>query len=400
MSNTKAMAEKLAEYVCDLRFVDLPERVVETTKVAFLDWLGNAVVGSQMPPAQIVSRVLAAQGVQEQQATIIGSLGLEKPLKIVGDRRLRATALWATLVNGSSSHIIELDDVHKASIIHAGTVVIPASLALAEHLHSSGRELIEAIVVGFDTCIRIGEAVTPAHYQYFHTTGTVGTFGAAAAAAKLLKLSVDETCHALGTAGTQAAGLWEFIETGAMSKHLHSGKAGYNGLLAAMLAKEGFTGALEILEGKRGFMNAMASSFDESKVLDRLGTRFTVLENCYKIHSSCRHTHHAIDLVIQLVSEHDLDPEEIQRIEVGTYQVALDITDNPNPTSVYDGKFSIQYCTALAAVKRRAGLDEFIEENLNDDIVRDILGKVRVFVDTDANERYPEKWGQGLQFSQ
>lgn len=386
------MSKRLAEYVQDVNFAALSPEVVDATKLAFLDWLGNAIVGSHMPPAQITHRVLAAQG-GEPQATVIGWSRSNGSPTILGADRPRSTALWATLANGTSSHIIELDDVHKASILHAGTVVIPVALALAEWLGASGEELIAAIVAGFDVCIRIGEAVTPSHYRYFHTTGTAGTFGAAAAAAKLLKLSVEETTDALGTAGTQAAALWEFIETGAMSKHLHSGKAGFNGLLAALLAKEGFTGAPEIIEGKRGFMNAMASSYDAAKVLDRLGERHTILENCYKIHSSCRHTHHAIDLVIQLATEHDLQPEDIERMEIGTYRVALDITDNTDPKSVYDGKFSIQYCAALAAVKRRAGLNEFTDANLYDPVVHGVLERVHAFEDPACQANYPDKWG-------
>lgn len=389
------LSETLAEYLHTVSYNTLPPAVVSATKIAFLDWLGNTIVGSQTSPAQMTHRVIATQG-GRGDSTVVGWHGAEGSVGVCGNKRMRSTTLWATLANGVSSHTIELDDVHKASILHAGTVVMPATLALAEELQVSGQQLIEAIVVGFDVCIRIGEAVTPAHYQYFHTTGTAGTFGAAASASKLLKLSVQETIDALGTAGTQAAGLWEFIETGAMSKHLHSGKAGFNGLLAALLARQGFTGAPTIIEGKRGFMNAMASAYDEGRVLDKLGTRYTILENCYKIHSSCRHTHHVIDLVLQLVVQHDLHPNDIDRIDIGTYKVALDITDNPNPQTVYAGKFSVQYCAALASVKRGAGLGEFTEMNLNDPVVREVLSRVHVHNDPKCEVNYPEKWGSNI----
>ncbi len=385
-----SLSGKLAEYILDTSYERLPEEVVHLTKVTFLDWLGSAIVGSLQTPAKIVSDIAVSMQGGAKQATVIGlSDGFDSWLS---DTRTKSTVLNATLANGTSSHMIELDDVHKASILHAGTVVIPGALALAEHLGVSGQKLIEAIVAGFDVCIRIGESITPAHYRYFHTTGTAGTFGAAAAAAKLLDLSADQTIHALGTAGTQAAGLWEFIENGSMSKHLHSGKAGWNGVLSALLAKKGFTGAETILEGKRGFIRSMAEEYDLDKIMDGLGEDYKILENCFKIHSSCRHTHHAIDLVIRLIQNNHLKTDDISRIDVGTYQVALDITDNPDPRTVYAAKFSLQFCAALAAARRRAGFADFTQESVSDREIRNLLSRVHVFVDPVCQAKYPEKW--------
>lgn len=198
--------------------------------------------------------------------------------------------------------------------------------------------------------------------------------------------------HALGTAGTQAAGLWEFIENGSMSKHLHAGKAAWNGVFAALTAARGVTGAETILEGRRGFLEAMAREYDVHKITDRLGEWHKIRENCFKIHASCRHTHHAIDLVLQLVRDHALTPADITRLRVGTYPVALDITDNPAPDSIYAAKFSLQFCTALAAVRQRAGLADFTEETLHDPVVRDVLSRVEVYVDEECAGKYPDRW--------
>lgn len=376
----RSLTDDLARWIEAVNYSKLPREVVDLAKVSVLDWLGSAVAGSVTPPANMVRRLVVEQG-GIPQATMVG-----------GEEWMRTSTLWATLANGTFSHIMELDDVHKGAIIHPGTVVVPAALAVSEWLGLPGKRLIEAVVVGFDVCIRIGEAVTPSHYKFFHTTGTVGTFGAAAAVSKLLDLSPEQTVHALGNAGTQAAGLWEFIEDGAMSKHLHSGKAGMNGLLAALLARKGFTGALRILEGDRGFFRATAAEYDAGKVVRRLGSEYKILENCFKIHASCRHTHNAVDLVIDLATQHDLDPESIEGIHVGTYQVALDITDNPNPQSVYAAKFSLQFCTALAAVRRRASLGDFTEEALQDPEIRDVMSKVEVAVDPACQAVYPAKW--------
>jgi 2-methylcitrate dehydratase PrpD len=379
----------LAEFIQKISYDQLPGEVIKLTKVTFLDWLGNAIVGSRLEPAKIIKNIISLQG-GEKQATVIGFSGERDTW--IGPTRTKSSVLNAVLANGTSSHIIELDDVHKASILHAGTVVIPGALALAEYLGVSGKKLIEAIVAGFDVCIRIGESVTPAHYRYFHTTGTAGTFGAAAAGSKLLNLSIDQTVHALGTAGTQAAGLWEFIENGSMSKHLHSGKAGWNGVLSAMLAKRNFTGAETILEGNRGFVRAMAEEYNLDKIGDGLGEKYKILENCFKIHSSCRHTHHAIDLTVQLVQSNNISSDEISQIEVGTYQVALDITNNPNPDTVYAAKFSLQFCVALGALHRKAGFADFTLDSVEDQSIRKLLSRVNVFADPECEAKYPDKW--------
>lgn len=377
------LSHELAEFIVGVQYDDLPDDVHQLTKVTFLDWLGNAIAGAHMLPARIAREVAENQG-GACQSSLIGENG----------HCTKTSMLLATMVNGTNSHIVELDDVHKASIVHAGTVVIPAALAVAEYTHATGKQLIEAIVAGFDVCIRVGEAVTPSHYKHFHTTGTAGTFGAAAAAAKLLGLSVEQTEHALASAGTQAAGLWEFVENGSMSKHLHSAKAGMNGVLSALLAQKGFTGAAQILEGNRGFMTSLAEAYDAQKITAHLGETYKIVENCFKIHSSCRHTHAAMDVAIDLAQKYNLDSQDIAQIEVGTYQVALDITDDLTPTTVYAGKFSLQFCTALAIAKRCGGLQEFTLENVVNDELRSLMNKVHVSVNPDIEAGYlDDKWG-------
>src|SRR5690625_2085870 len=276
----------------------------------------------------------------------------------------KSTVAKTALLNGDNIHIVEEDGIDKSSIIHDATVVIPAALAVAEWKKMDGKELITAVVAGYEVCFRIGEAVSPSHYYYWHNTATCGTFGSAAAVAKLLNLSVEQTVHALGSAGTQAAGLWEFIEDGAMSKQLHPGKAAMNGVIAGMLAEKDFTAASKILEGRRGFFEAMSDEYDVSKITEGLGDEFKIMENSFKIHASCRHTHHAMDLVSDLAKQQGINADEVKKIEVGTYDVAINITDNDNPQTVYQGKFSLQYCTALALVKKNGNLDTFTEENL------------------------------------
>lgn len=377
-----SLSKQLAKYMAETSYEDMSKEEIEFTKVCVLDWLGSALAGYQKEPIQMIAEMVRESGGNPQATLITGG---------------KSSALQAALVNGAASHIVELDDIHKASIIHAGTVVIPAALAVAEWKRKSGKELIAAIAIGYEVCYRIGEAVSPSHYYYFHNTATCGTFGAAAAVAKLLDLNEEQMVHTLGSAGTQAAGLWEFIEDGAMSKQLHPGKAAMNGVISALLAEKGFTGASKILEGDRGFFKAMASEYDESKITQNLGKGYKIVENSFKIHASCRHTHPAIDLVLEVVKEHQPKLADINKIKIRGYRAVREITDNPNPDTIYASKFSSQFCTALAFKVGSAGLYDFTEQNLHDPEIRDLMKRIEVVVDEQVDNAYPEEWGTILE---
>lgn len=372
------LSKVIADYVKTTNYSSLPSRVVDFTKLCVLDYLGSAIAGSNKEPIHMIESYVSEMGGEEQATLVTGG---------------KTSVTQAALVNGAASHIVELDDIHKGSIIHAATVVIPAAIAIAEWKNLSGKALINAISIGYEVCYRIGEAVTPSHYDYWHNTATCGTFGAAVTVAKLLDLDEEQIIHAIGSAGTQAAGLWEFIEDGAMSKQLHPGKAAMNGVISALLAEKGFTAAHKILEGDRGFFKSMSDEYDESFITNRLGEQFKIVENSFKIHASCRHTHHAMDLMIDLKKESELQIESIQKIVVKTYQVALNITNNPKPTTVYEAKFSLQFCTALALMKGEGGLDAFNERTLWDTDTRSLMKKIEVQTDPMINANYPDKWG-------
>ncbi|MFZ0928162.1 MAG: MmgE/PrpD family protein [Syntrophobacteraceae bacterium] len=375
---------KLSDFIHSVNFADLGQQTIRLARLAFLDWLGSVARGGQEEPAKIAVSVLSAQG-GKPQATLLSS----------GEK---TSALNAALGNGIASHIMELDDVHRGSVIHAGAAVIPAALAVAEMTRASGRKLIESLVAGYEVAIRIGEAVTPSHYYFWHNTGTCGTFGACAAAGKLLGLDREQMVWALGNAGTQAAGLWEFLTDGAMSKHLHPGKAAQNGLLAALLASGGFTGASAILEGKRGFCRAMAPEFNLDRITDSLGKPpYKIEDNSFKIHSSCRHTHPAVDIVLDLASRHNIQPSDISGIQVRTYRTALEITDNPEPGTIYAAKFNLPFCVALALSKRSCGLEDFNEENLLDPEIRALSRLVKLVPDDRLDSLYPAKWAAAVE---
>lgn len=355
------MTRKLAEFIAGARVEDVP---VEDTRRAVLDWLGSALAGSIEPPARMVQRLCLGAS---EEATVFSSH--------------RASAAVAALNNGVASHILELDDVHKGSTLHAAAPIIPAALAVAEREHASGLEFLRAVASGYEVAFRVGEAVNPSHYRFWHPTGTVATFGAAAAAGSILHLSANEMVDALGSAGTQAAGLWEFNADGAMSKHLHPGKAAFNGVLAADLAREGFTGAARILEGERGFFRAMsdAARMDE---IDSWGRK--IGENCYKLHACCGHTHTAIDTALELRPQ--LGNRAISAIEIELYGPGFEIVKEMNPQTPYQAKFSVAYCVAAAIEEGCVGLEQFGADR------HALLGKTSVRVAEDLTAKYPAAW--------
>ena len=191
---------------------------------------------------------------------------------------------------------------------------------------------------------------------------------------------------ALGTAGTQAAGLWEFNADGAMSKHLHPGKAAFNGVLAADLARAGFTGATRILEGARGFFNATSENWDPTRVTDQLGNHWKITENCYKLHSCCGHTHTAIDMALEI------DAEKVRDIHIQTYAAGYEIVKEMHPRTPYQAQFSIAYCVAAALVDHAVGLAQFKPARLTDPRIQALLACTRVTVKPDLTAKYPKAW--------
>ena len=383
---TTAVTRELADFLANVRADDLPNAVIDDAKRATLDWLGSALAGALEPPARMAQRVAHSLG-SASEATVLGAA--------------RASAAAAAFANGVATHILELDDVHKGSTLHAAAPVIPAALAVAERERSNGPAFTLAVALGYDAALRVGEAVNPSHYRYWHPTGTAATFGAAAAAGSLLQLTPRQMLDALGSAGTQAAGLWEFNADGAMSKSLHPGKAAMNGVLAADLAREGFTGATRILEGDRGFFRATTSSYDASRITDGLGQQWKVSENCYKLHSCCGHTHTAIDVALDIRARRgwsgDAAVAAIDRIEIDTYGPGYEIVREPNPGTPYRAKFSLAYCVVVALLEGAVGLEQFSEDRFDGDGVVDpaiagLLRRVRINVADDLTRQYPAQW--------
>jgi 2-methylcitrate dehydratase PrpD len=359
------ITRNLASFVTETTFSKLPKEIVDRAKLCVLDWLGAALAGSKEAPARIVKAVVEKIG-GRAESSIIGT-------------SLKTSCVNAALANGIIGHAAELDDVHQAAIIHPAAPVLPAALAIAERNGADGRGLIAAVVLGYEVEIRIGTAINPSHYEFWHTTGTCGTFGAATAAGKLLGLDQEGMTHALGIAGATAAGLVEAF--GTMSKPLNAGRAAMDGVLAAILAKEGFTGSTKILEAEGGYLKATSKEFDPGKIIENLGGRFEIANNIFKRHASCGHTHAALDAVLEVVKKYDVKAGDVSEVLVGTYPIAVNIVGKVyEPKTSSEAKFSLPYCVAAALVYGRVGLGEFSDEKLSDPEMREVSRRVKVYV--------------------
>lgn len=369
----------LASFASGLQAGHVPASVLRRTEDLFLDWAASALAGKGAEPVEIIERFARAMGPSEGMAEVLIS-------------RRHTSPLFAAMVNAAASHVVEQDDVHNGSVFHPATVVFPPALAVAQALGKSGRDLLVACVAGYEVGIRVGEYLGRSHYRVFHTTGTAGTLAAAAAVGRLLELTPEQMLHAFGSAGTQSAGLWEFLRDAANSKQLHTAHAAAAGLTAAYLASDGFTGAQHILEGPQGLAAGTSSDADPERLVDGLGTRWTVAETSFKFHASCRHNHPAADALLKAMQDHRIASADISDVTAHVHQAAIDVLGPvTDPKTVHQAKFSMGTVLGLIATRGRAGLAEF-DACLGDAAVRDFAARVRMELDAEVDAAYPARW--------
>ncbi|MCC2595641.1 MmgE/PrpD family protein [Pusillimonas sp. MFBS29] len=370
---------QLAEFVSQLSYEDIPEAVLRRTEDLLLDYLVSALAGSSARAVQSIAQFADTMG------------PTSGPCENLVTRR-STSPMFAAMVNAASAHMVEQDDVHNGSVFHPAAVVFPAAVAVAQALGRSGKDLLVASVAGYEAGIRIGEFLGRSHYKIFHTTGTAGALAAAVAAGRLLNLNSEQMLNALGSAGTQAAGLWEFLRDAADSKQLHTSKAAVNGVIAAYLAHDGFTGARQILEGPQGMAAGMSTDANPAKLTDGLGTRWTVLETSFKFHASCRHTHPAADALQQVLQSHQLAASDIAWVVAHVHQGAIDVLGPvTKPATVHQSKFSMGTVLGLIALHGRAGLPEF-DAALNDPETAAFRERVSMELDAEVDAAYPAQW--------
>lgn len=358
------IALELADRIISVTYASLPPDAPHWARVAILDTVGVTLAGASEPCARIAARVLVG-----------GSVG---PSLVFGTDR-RVAPLDAALINGTAGHALDFDDCSNTMGGHPSAPILAALFALADTRKVDGRRFVSAYIAGFETEARISRGINFHHYEKgWHPTATIGVFGATAASAHLLDLPPDRLAVALGLAASFASGLK--ANFGTMTKPLHVGHCARNGMLAALLAAEGFTANPGAFEHRQGFLEVFngAGNYDADAILRDWAAPLDITRPgvAIKQYPCCGSTHPAIDAMLALVREHDVTPEDIERIDAWTHPRRLAHTNRPNPNSALDAKFSVQYCLARAAIDRRVTVADFEDDAHHDPRVRAMLARV------------------------
>ena len=361
-----ALALELAHRITSQRFADLPPQAVHWAKVGILDTVGATLAGCHEDTACLAARALASGA---------------GPSLLFGHSR-RVPALEAALVNGAASHALDFDDCNNTIGGHPSAPVLSALFALADDIGASGQDFMTAYVVGFETETKIGLGVNMYHYtKGWHPTATLGVFGAAAACASLLRLNAAQTATALAIAASFASGLK--ANFGTMMKPLHVGHCARNGLYAALLAREGYTAnTASAFEHKQGFFQVFngAGNYDAARIIPAWGHPWDIIDPgiAIKQYPCCGSTHPAIDALLLLLREHDVQPAQVARLEGWIHARRLEHTNRPDPQSALDAKFSLQYCLARALLDRQVIIEHFEGDTYTDAAIRGLLPRIRV----------------------
>jgi 2-methylcitrate dehydratase PrpD len=362
----KDVTRILAHYIVTARYEDLPANVRKEGVRTLLNWVGVAVGGSHHETVQrAISALMPFSG--PPQAHLLG-------------RAERFDIMNAAFLNGVASHIFDFDDTHLKTIIHPAGPVVSAILALSEYHPVSGKDFLNALVLGVETECRIGNSVYPEHYDIgWHITGTAGVFGAAAAAGKILELSEQQMIWALGLAASQPVGLRESF--GSMNKSFNPGRAAANGLFAALLAAQNFTSSDTMIEAKRGWAHTISIKQDFAQITEGLGTRYESALNTYKPFACGIVIHPALDAAIQLRNENNLKADQIAKVDLKVHPLVLELTGKKTPKIGLEGKFSIYHSVAVAIIQGAAGERQYSDQAVQDPAVIALRDKVGATVD-------------------
>jgi 2-methylcitrate dehydratase PrpD len=368
--NAPPITQILARFITSHPSKGWSDAVDHEAHRTFMNWLGCAVGAANH------ESVLASLGAVQEfspapQASILG-------------RNEKVDMANAALINGISSHTFDFDDTHLKTVIHPAGPVASALLALAEHIGSSGRELIDALVIGIDVACRIGNAMYPNHYDRgWHITGSTGTVGAAAACARLLKLSEAQTAMAIGIAASQPVGFRE--QFGTMTKPFHPGGAAKAGLTSALLAKHGFTASSKALEAPRGMIQSISTKYDWNEITEELGSRFEISLNTYKPFACGIVIHPSIDACSQL-REQGVTAENLDRLELKVHHLVLELTGKKTPKDGLEGKFSVYHGCACGIVYGQASEEQYQDALVQSPEMVALRAKVHATVDNSIDE--------------
>jgi 2-methylcitrate dehydratase PrpD len=363
----------IAEFVAGLSYAQIPAGVIARIKLLILDSLGCAMFGAGLPWSRILLTTLA--GLDSSKACAVWGTGE------------RLSAPHAALVNGTLVQSFELDDVHRAGVLHVGAVTLPALFAVTElRPGMSGRDFLCAAVAGYEIGPRVGLCMGPEHIgQGWHSGATVGVFSAAAGAAAALRLSPEAAVHALGIAGTQACGLMA-AQYGAMVKRMHAGRAAQSGLYGALLAKAGFTGITDVFESEYGgFCTTFSRSHDRFRLAEltsALGERFETMGIALKFYSCVGSNHTTLDAIRTIATRRPFTPDEVAKIVVHGSQATVDHVGWPyRPDSLTSAQMNLPFCIATLLAEGDVFVDQFSDAVVADARRMALAAKVEVVHD-------------------
>ena len=355
----------IARFIAETKYEDIPPEIIEHAKVAFLDWVGVTLAGTGDP---LVKKLL-------DYAELIGG---NKQASILG-HGIKKSLSHAALINGAASHALDYDDTMMAFVGHPSVTMFPGLLALSEFKEKTGRDFLNAYLIGFKVGAVIGSCAGMEHYMAgWHSTATLGHFTSVAVCSSILGLTEEQVLTAIGIAGTQASGLRRSF--GTMCKPFHAGKASHDGLLAALLASKGFTASTDILEGAGGFFDVFKGKIDDD-IVGTLGKTWDIESLAQKYHASCHGTHSSIEAALTILEKEGMDVKDIASINAIVSPLSLSAASKTEPKTGLEGKFSINYCVANALLRGNTGTQAFTDDMVNDPEVQELTARISVSAD-------------------
>ncbi len=385
----KRLAERIAEFLVNERYEDLPVETIGKVKEFVLDVIGCTVGASQQPQIKALTEVLSAEG--------------GNPHASVFAHGFKTSMMNAALYNGTMGHAFDFDDDHREGTMHPSVAVFPAVFAVGEKRGATGKEFLRSFILGLEVMIRLGESLLgKSYYQGFHPTGTCGVFGAAAACATIMGLDPLRTKYALGLAGSFSAGTQECTGEGAWQKPLQAGHPAMGGVLAASLAEKSFIGTGTVLDGPYGLIKALSykDQYDYGRITDTLGRKWEMTETSIKVHACCRFSGPVADCALDLYRQ-GVRAQDVKRIlaKVGEFTVKMLCYPEERkrkPVTHVDAQFSLPWAIAVAISKNKTGIYEFRGDVLQDPEVLDLAQKVTWELDPAAEAMYPKAYPSTL----
>ena len=381
----------IVDFIASTTFDRVPAQVVAEAKRCLIDGFGVILAGSTIHGSEIIHEYI-----QTVAACPPGGAVTRRDATVLGRNRISAPTADAALANGASGHAMDYDDTQLSNapdrvfglLTHPTVPALAASLAVAESLAASGRAFLEAFLVGFEVECKIAEAIHPNHYvRGFHSTGTIGTFAGAAAAARLLNLTRPQIAHAIGIAASMSSGIR--VSFGSMTKPLHAGRAAGNGVTAALLASRGFTAGDDALDGEWGFFQVFGGGADLPRIVGALGRPFSIVDPgvSVKPYPCGSLGHPTMDAMLKLVTEHDVQPDQIAHVRVRAGSNILNPLRYKTATTELEAKFCLPFMMSAIAMRRRAGIREFTDEFVSSAPVQAMMTRVETVFDREIEAR-------------